>query len=268
MRFFVSFFFLLTFLYNSVAQKGYEVGGWIGTSTYFGDLNTTLMPKQLGLAGGLIGRINFNERVSVKTTFNAAKIGADDAQSRNSFERNRNLSFKSNIFNITGGLEFNFFEYEHGSYDKWYTPFLFGGLEMLSFNPKALHEGTWVKLRDLGTEGQGFGDEYGSLSAAFVIGGGFKWDINKDWSFNVEFATRKLFTDYIDDVSTTYVDKGALTLRRGPLAAALADRSLIDGIGVAGRQRGNSRDNDTYVTFGIGIVRYFGELACPKISDF
>ncbi|MBK8112273.1 MAG: hypothetical protein IPK46_19110, partial [Saprospiraceae bacterium] len=107
--------------------------------------------------------------------------------------------------------------------------------------------GTWHALRPLGTEGQDLGAEYGRISGGFTIGGGFKWDLNRDISFNVEFSTRRLFTDYIDDVSTVYADNATILNRRGDIAAQLADRSLIEGIGVAGRQRGNSKDNDQYL---------------------
>ncbi|MFN8319760.1 MAG: hypothetical protein U0V54_10100 [Saprospiraceae bacterium] len=92
----------------------------------------------------------------------------------------------------------------------------------------------------------------------------FKWDLNRDISFNIEFSTRRLFTDYIDDVSTVYADNATILNRRGDIAAQLADRSLVDGIGVAGRQRGNSRDNDTLLFIGFGVMRYLGILNAPE----
>ena len=52
----------------------------------------------------------------------------------------------------------------------------------------------------------------------------------------------------------------------GEIQAQLADRSLVDGIGVAGRQRGNSRDNDTYF-YRFWVMRYFGDIECPRISQ-
>lgn len=258
----------LLFVYVSIyGQKGVEVGGWLGGASYHGDLNTSILPKKLGLAGGLLYRRNFNTRVSIRAGLNFARIWADDARSDNYFERNRNLSFRSNIFDFTTGLEFNFFEYEHGSNDASFTPFLYGGFSIFNFNPKAQLNNEWHALRPLGTEGQDLGAEYGSISGGLTLGGGFKWDINREWSFNIDFSTRFLFTDYLDDVSTTYADNRVILSRRGPIAAALADRSLVEGIGVTGRQRGNSKDNDTYILFGIGIMRYFGGIECPKISE-
>lgn len=249
-----------------IGQKGYELGIWLGGAAYYGDLNTSLVPRKPNLAGGILGRRNFNSRVSLKTSLNFARIAGDDALSDNTFEKNRNLSFRSNIFDLTSGIEFNFYEYVHGSDDAWFTPYLIGGISVFSYNPQAKLGNNWYSLRDFGTEGQDLGGEYGRVSAGFTIGGGFKWDINRDYSFNIEFTTRRLFTDYIDDVSTVYTDQASILNRRGPTAAALADRSLIDGIGVPGRQRGNSKDNDKYIFVGLAFVKYFGGIECPRIS--
>lgn len=257
----------LFFVQISFAQKGFEVGGWLGGAVYYGDLNTTLIPKKPGLAGGLMARYNFNTRISMRTGLNFGRVAGDDVLSDNTFEKNRNLSFRSNVFDITSGLEFNFFEYVHGSHDNAFTPYLIGGFSIFSYNPKAKLGNEWIALRPLGTEGQDLGAEYGRISAGFTIGGGFKWDINKDYSFNIEFTTRQLFTDYLDDVSTTFADNRVILSRRGETAAILADRSLTEGIGITGRQRGNSKDNDRYAFIGIGIMRYFGGIECPKISE-
>ncbi len=261
------FYFILFFTTVLHGQKGYELGAWLGTSTYYGDLNTTLVPRKLGLAGGICARRNFNTRISAKTSFSFARIAADDSQSSNNFQKSRNLSFRSNIFDWTNALEFNFYEYVHGSKDSYYTPYLLAGFSIFSYNPKAKLNNNWYALRPQGTEGQDLGGEYGRISGALTIGGGFKWDYNRDISFNIEFSTRKLFTDYVDDVSTVYADTKSLRARRGPIAAELADRSLIDGIGVLGRQRGNSQDNDTYIFFGFAVMKYFGGIECPKISE-
>jgi hypothetical protein len=78
-----------------------------------------------------------------------------------------------------------------------------------------------------------------------------------------------MFTDYIDDVSTTYPNMVELEMERGPIAVQLSDRSGelgIEPIGAFGRQRGVSGDKDSYYSFRIGIVYYIGLLQCPSIS--
>ena len=164
-------------------------------------------------------------------------------------------------------MEFNFFDYIHNSSENYFTPYIFGGLSAFRYSPKAELDGVTYNLRDFGTEGQPRGSEYGSFSGSLILGGGWKWDISDSYSLNVHIRYQKVFTDYLDDVSRTYPDFGELEATRGPTAVALSDRSLMDGIGVPGRQRGNSKDNDAIVTLGISIMKYFGKLECPRISD-
>ena len=257
--------FLWTIVPSS-AQKGWEVGGWLGSSFYYGDLNNQVNLKSPGLAGGLIGKYNFNTRVALRGSLNFGRISADDANSSNNFDRNRNLNFRSNIYDLTGGIEFNFLEHIRGSKFETYTPFVFVGLSVFRFNPKTDLDGVTYSLQEFGTEGQDIGEEYFLISAGYTLGAGFKWDLSSDVTFAVEFTTRRVFTDYLDDVSTTYPDKARLEVIRGPEAVALSDRSLVDGIGIEGRQRGNSSDNDRYTFISLSLTKYFGRLECPKIS--
>lgn len=263
----IAFSILLTSM-TLYGQKGEEVGGYLGTSFYYGDLNTSLMIQKPGIAAGIFAKKNFNNRLSLRGGLNFARVGASDANSTNNFERGRNLSFSSNIYDFTGGLEFNFLEHNHGSSDKWYTPYLFAGFSVFYFNPTTKLDNTRYSLRKMGTEGQAIGDEYNSISTALTIGTGFKWDISRDLSLNIELTARKLFTDYLDDVSTVYPDFGTLESTRGEIAVQLSNRANVDGIGVEGRQRGNSNTDDTYIVLGIGITKYFGHIYCPKISHW
>ena len=247
------------------AQKGLELGGWIGSSHYFGDLKTEFSLNEPGLAIGLAGRYNFNERISAKASLNLGHLRGDDSDSNNTFERERNLSFKSAIVDLSSQLEFNFLPYVHGSSDDFFTPYIFAGLSGFSFSPRTDLNGTTYSLRHFGTEGQPIGEEYGKFSLAINFGLGVKWDINVDWSMNIEVGMRATSTDYIDDVSTIYPDLDLLASTRGQTAADLSNRSIVPGVGVTGRQRGNSANNDNYVFVGVGIMRYFGQLPCPKI---
>ncbi len=252
---------------NLSAQKGWELGPWLGVSNYFGDLNTTYDVLEMGPSGGVLARYNFNNRINAKISLNYAYIYGDDKDSPNSFENRRNLSFGSHIGDAAGQIEFNFLPYIHGSRDYYFTPYLGGGINVFAFNPRANYEGQRHNLRPLGTEGQPEGEEYNVLSGGLVISGGFKWDINDYWSINIELSGRRLFTDYLDDVSTVYANPAALRVKRGELSAALADRSEGEKIGTPGKQRGNSRDNDTYTMLGVSLVYYFGKLECPDLSN-
>ena len=254
------------------AQKGWEAGGWVGSSFYLGDLNTDYDFSNPGLAGGLIARYNFNKRLCFKASANFAQVSASDADSPNAFERARNLSFESNIIDGTFQFEFNFLPYKHGDPDEFFTPYLFAGFNVFHFNPMTEYQGEMVELRPLGTEGQFKGEEYYSVSGGLSYGFGLKVDLSYEWSLNLELNARTLFTDYLDDVSTVYADKDDILQLRNELAVALSDRSIeVEGapnsqIGREGTQRGNSNNNDTFITLGIGLLYYFGDVRCPEYS--
>lgn len=135
---------------------------------------------------------------------------------------------------------------------------------MFTYNPQADLAGERVNLRDFGTEGQAPGAEYGRFSWATSYGMGIKWSLNHEWSINMELGIRNAHTDYLDDVSTVYPNLELLNIVRGPSALRLSNPAVVSGIGEEGRQRGNSKNNDTYVLFGVGVMRYFGQLDCPK----
>ena len=262
---YISFGFTFLLVTQLWSQKGIELGGWLGFTHYYGDLQTELAITDPGLAGGINLRYNFDNRICVKSSVNYGRISASDEDSQNTFERQRNLSFYSDIWDFTLQAEFNFLSYIHGSDDEGFTPYIFAGLSGFSFNPKTNLDDQVFALRDFGTEGQPIGQEYGRFSLAPMVGVGLKWDINIDWSFNVELGIRSSQTDYIDDVSGIYPDLNELRITRGQTAVALSDRSVGGGIGEPGRQRGNSRNNDTYVFFGLSIMRYFGAIDCPRL---
>ncbi|MEM7102118.1 MAG: DUF6089 family protein [Bacteroidota bacterium] len=262
----VFIFILLSFSTLSLQAQDFEVGGWLGTSVYFGDLNTNFSFKRPGVAGGIVGRYNFNPRVAVKASASYAHVSYDDALSPFVFQRTRNLDFSSHIIEGTFQLEFNFLKYEHGSDDHFWTPYVFGGLTVFYFNPRTKFNDEWVALQPLGTEGQAKNSEYSRTQPAFAFGGGLKFDLNYAWSINFEVSGRYLFTDFLDDVSGVYPDFDDLATQRGNLAVLLSDPSyqvFESQIGEPGRQRGNSKDNDSYNLIGISLLYNFASIKCP-----
>lgn len=260
-----SLFFFPLVIQAQQSMRGWELGGWVGTSTYFGDLNTSWRLNRLHLAGGMGGRYNFNDRLAMKIGLNAGKISAFDSDSKNIYEQRRNLHFRSFVADAGISFEFNFMPYIHGHKEFFFTPYLSAGPSAFYFNPQAEYEGDWRNLQELGTEGQLRGEEYNLVQFAFNYGFGFKIDLSYRWSLNIELSGRKVFTDYLDDVSLVYPDNDDLRTQRGDLAAALSDRSVEPKIGDPGRQRGNGKTNDMYSMLGIGVLYYFGDIRCPAI---
>ena len=255
------------------AQRGWEAGGLIGVSHYFGDLNTDFRLTDPGRAIAVAARFNFNERICLRFSGNYGEVSAYDSDSENLFELARNLSFQSTILEGNAQLEFNFLPYLHGSKDNFFTPYVLAGLSTVHFNPMTEYEGKLVELRPLGTEGQFKGEEYRKSSLAINYGFGLKLDINYYWSINVELSGRRMATDYLDDVSTVYADKDDIQQIHGELGAILSDRSiLVDGVDQnlltqPGRQRGNSSTNDSFAYFRVGVMHYFGDIKCPEYGS-
>ena len=247
----------------SFAQKGQELGGYIGASHYFGDLNTDYSINDPGIAFGLIARNNFNERVCLEGSFNYARLSASDDDAQNSFQRTRNLSFFSNTMDASVSLEFNFFTYIHGDRRYYYTPYASIGIVAARYNPRTELDGTKYNLQEFSTEGQ---DGYALFSPGLAFAVGFKWDLNYRWSFNAGIKARRLSTDYLDDVSTVYPDLNSMPGGPTGIAAQLSDRSGMEGFATPGKQRGNSLNNDSYAIVHISIVRFFSQLECPKVS--
>lgn len=245
-------------------MRGFEIGGWLGASNYFGDLNTSWRINRAHLSGGFGARYNFNDRLALKLGANVGKISARDSDSKNLYEQRRNLSFESLIFDGTFQFEFNFMPYVHGHRDYFFSPYLFAGFSFFSFNPRAELNDKKYNLRQYGTEGQFRGEEYGTTQGALAYGFGFKTDLSYRWSLNVELSGRKLFTDYLDDVSGVYADVRDIRAQRGEVGAALADPSLEPKIGQPGRQRGNGKKNDMYTLLNVGLFYYFGSIRCPE----
>ena len=266
-------FLLLIGSISAMAQRGWELGGGLGVGHYFGDLNTDFSLDDPGIAVNALARYNFSNRWAVRIGGGFMRVAADDANSTNAYERARNLSFRSKITDGALGLEFNFLPYDHGSKDNFWTPYVFGGFMVSSFQPQAELNGTFVNLRDFGTEGQFQGDEYYTTALGLSYGIGFKLDLTYEWSLNFELNGRQLFSDYLDDVSTVYPDMEDLQDLRGESAVLLSDPSIIiDGVndrklGEAGRLRGNASDNDQYGGLTVSLMYYFGDLRCPDYGS-
>jgi hypothetical protein len=261
----------VAFLAHLNAQWGWEVGGWLGVSHYFGDLNTEYRLDRFGGHGGAGARLNANSRICLMLSANYSSVSAYDSDAQNIFERARNLHFRSEVLDATLQLEFNFLPYIHGSREEFYTPYMFAGLSVVNFDPEAEYKGEWVSLQTYGTEGQFFGDEYSRTTGAFTIGGGFKVDLSYEWSLNFNVGSRLLFTDYIDDVSGAYPDFDELENLRGRASVELSDRSVPgdlfeSSIGRTGQQRGNGKGSDHFMFFHIGLMYYFGDIRCPPMS--
>lgn len=253
----IAFYFLLKPSYNLAQSR--EMGLMMGVMGYKGDLNPVMFSDKFLHPGvGIIYRVSYNNHWSFRAGLNYGRIAADDALASDSFSINRNLSFRSDIIELQGGYEFNFFPYQTANPATFFTPYLFIGLNVFRFNPKANLNGEWYALQPLGTEGQGTEKyknrkPYSRVGVNLPFGGGFKIKLTRRFSAVLEMGVRRCWTDYLDDTSKSYADPVSIRKEYGKIAVQLADRSLEKGDPQIGRQRGNSTDKDWYWFGGVQV---------------
>lgn len=258
--------FLITFTLAESYSQGSEMGLFIGASTYKGELKHELFTLDyLHPVIGLHYRKNFSKHWAGNLNASFGGVSAADSTSDDPYQLERNLSFKSTILELGGRIEFNFFPYYIGNEDWPFTPFLFIGIAGYRFNPIAEIGDSEFELQPLGTEGQGTSGyperkKYKRTQIALPYGGGFKITLTPRVGVNIEAGVRKTYTDYLDDVSTTYADKAYL-LENGTVAVILSDRSPgAANDNFVDKQRGNSKDTDKYLFAGITFSFRLGNL--------
>lgn len=262
--------------YESVVMEG-ELGLSLGAAHYFGDLNTSAKLNRPKLAFGAFFRKQFGNYVGLRVSAHYAQLGYSDIYSTdNEYQRRRNLSFNTNIFELALQGDFNFFKFIPGDPTHRFTPYVTLGAGVFSYDPYAYLEGQKVFLRPLGTEGQGnaaYPDRkpYSTMGICVPFGVGVKYAINDRMNIGAELTYRFTNTDYIDDVSQTYVGADKFpTLPDGSpsVAQKLQDRSYETGdiIGIEGRQRGFSKQKDQYVIAEVVFSFNLTSYRCPTAN--
>jgi Domain of unknown function (DUF6089) len=231
-----------------------------GVSNYSGDLQSKAYTfDQSFFAFGAGAQYDITRNFSAISNIYIMKVGASD-QYNNADLVARNLSFQSNIveWNLVG--EYSFMDITQ----KKFSPFIFGGIAVFHFNPYAYDtSGQQVYLKPLSTEGEGLPQypgqkPYSLTQFAIPFGGGIKFRVSENVVIAYEVGFRKTFTDYLDDVSTIYVDKTILQNAKGPLAVEMAYRAneLKGGdpnYPPSGTLRGGPNEKDLYYYTGIRV---------------
>lgn len=238
-------------------------------------------------AFALGGNIAITDKLFLRGLATIGNIQGSDKYSSSTLKRERNLDFKSRIYDASATLVYDFFNVV----EKRYTPYIFAGISVFHFSPYSYDtSGVMRWLYPLNTEGQGLSQypdrkPYNLNQFSIPFGAGIKFAVNERVNLGWEFRFNKTFTDYIDDVSTTYADRNALlTGKHSQTSVNFAYRGgeLKNGnpnYPVAGSPRGNPKTKDWYYFSGITIsyrlftngqsLGKFGgsgnsRLGCPK----
>jgi len=268
-----------TFGQKAVAQEFYqatEYGVLLGGATYFGDLNPNWGVRHIRPAAGAYVKYHLNPYIGLRAQMNYTHLGYDDRFSSNAFQQQRNLNFKSHIVEAAILAEFNFFWFATGEPSHRFTPFIALGVGGFYYNPYTFLDGTRYELRGIGTEGQNmpaYADrKYSNFALCFPVGVGLKYWLKPGTNFSIELINRFTLTDYLDDVSATYV--GSEHFMSDPMhpspAALLQDRSAAtDGqkLGRAGKQRGDQASKDQYLMLQVSFSFQLKTYKCPSHQD-
>lgn len=266
-----------------LTQAQWNVNLFGGFSNYVGDLQSrpyTTQQSHGSFGAGI--QYDLSGHVSLLSNLTYGKVGASDSYATQADLRARNLSFQTVIGEWNVLAEYNLLDLQTHRL----TPYVFAGVAVYHFNPYAYDStGKKVYLRPLSTEGEGLPQypgrkEYALTQLAIPFGGGIKFRISDRVVLAYEIGLRKLFTDYLDDVSTRYVDPAILLAAKGPEAVELAYRGneVKGGAGYppTGSIRGNPGHKDWYYMSGIRVTialnssaaeagrRAKGILDCPK----
>lgn len=265
---------LFSFAQQEIVQEG-EFGFSLGAAHYFGDLNTRAKVNRPKLAAGIFFRKNFGNYIAARLSANYARLGYSDIYNTGN-ENRRNLSFNSNLWELSLQGDFNFFRFMPGEPGYNFTPYVTLGAGVFNYDPFAYLGGKKYNLRSLNTEGQGsslYPDRkpYTPMAFSIPFGVGIKYSLNRKINIGFEVVHRFTTTDYLDDVSKTYVDASIFPkLPDGSSSPAqlLSDRSNETGepIGIPGRQRGNSQQKDQFATAVFYITFNFQSYRCPTAN--
>ncbi len=232
------------------------IGISVNALNYYGDLSP--LPSRFSTdiaftkpAIGISLNHRFGPRYTLVAQFMYGTLKGSDANAKDAFRRERNLSFRNRIKELSVVGVFDLFE-NYGTYIsrvRW-TPYAFIGVAAFLQNPQAIapatyldgspdpYAGKWVNLQPLGTEGQysklqpgdvNYGIKpYHLLQVAIPFGAGARFRLNEVLDLSAEIGFRYTFTDYLDDVSKNYVDLNSIQAKdpaMTQLAQAMSYRS-------------------------------------------
>lgn len=257
-----SIFYIVIFCFiHLVTSAQLRVHFMSGLANYKGDIQqkeiTLLHAKPVHTIGATY---NIDGHLFLRLDFSSTKFEAYDWENKDVILRDRNLSFKTNLAETALLLEYDLLSL----YNYKFTPYFFSGLVMFKFNPYTADTlGNKLYLQPLSTEGQGLmnypdRNVYKLTQFGVPLGAGIKYALSDYVWLAVEYGTRKLFTDYLDDVSKGYIDENVLLNAKGPMSVAYAWRGDELKVNTSYQSypnerapRGNPNLNDNY---------YFGQV--------
>lgn len=269
---------LLFCVVGTTQSQDISIKTFAGTAYYLGDLapyTHNLSFSKGRAAFGISASKSLSDQVKLSARFYRGMLEGSDELAKDYNRRRRNLSFESPITELSLTTDVYISEIIP-IMKKWGVDmYLYTGVSVFHFNPRTLIDGEWFDLQPLATEGQGvqeFGGipKYRRTQVGVPLGFGLQFSISPNVAIGFEIAPRLTFTDYIDDVSTDYVDYERQLEVQGETVARLGNRIAEFEYGdqyhemiAAGEKshfpgyvRGDPSDNDWYLFTNV-TLSYF-----------
>jgi hypothetical protein len=218
----------------SKAQYYWDFGGGVGAANVLGDMGGNELTRrdfvadmklqQTRQAAHGFVRYKLSNMFSIKAGIQYLTIRGADSLSSNPGRYYRNLNFRNHMWEANAVCQWFFYEINDLGhtyrYKDNFRAYLGLGIGGVYSNPKAYYQGDWVALRPLQTEGK----KYSPVVFVIPASAGFYFTMNKHYRIGFDICWRTTFSDYLDDVSTTYADPADLS---SPLAVALSNRTDV-----------------------------------------
>ncbi len=258
-------------------SQDFQVGVMGGAAAYNGDLSGQKFGvdlKHAHFAGGAFGRLNVGTHLAFRLGISAMKVSGADSEANG--RPDRGLNFRSRITEFALTAELNLFRM--GYPDGFNVmPFAYAGGALFKYNPEALFDGQYIELQPLGTEAQGvpgYAAPYKLTEFAIPFGGGLKFNFGNGFTLGLEMGARKLFTDYLDDISSATINYLDVLEGNGRIAATLSNPAVTDPSDGDFTYRRGGKFDDWYFTGGVtlafrlaggngGYGRRGREMGCP-----
>ena len=108
---------------SNIYHQG-EFGFSFGGAHYFGDLNTRAALNRPKPVLGVFFRKQFTNYIGVRVSAHYAQLGYSDVYSKNTYQKARNLSFNTNIWELAVQGDFNFFKFVPNDPNYLFTPYI------------------------------------------------------------------------------------------------------------------------------------------------
>ncbi|MCB0616062.1 MAG: hypothetical protein H6573_21835 [Lewinellaceae bacterium] len=239
-----------------VQAQDFEGGIGIGGLVYGGDLSPKILSRYTRFvepAGSVVFRYRNRGVLGIRGSITYGNLTGDDARSA---YPTRKLSFQTSLLEAAVVGEWYLIPDNFLGDSPKITPYLFGGVAVFHFDPEAQFESGYVALQPVGTEGQGleyYERPYNRTQIAIPVGAGLRMIMSKRGALSLEISARKLFTDYLDDVTGAILDYDQIYDEKGELAARLSrpDLSPQEAEYITNLYRRGGDWYDGYVSFGL-----------------